>query len=137
MVRPSEAATLDSDNQDPAGITPRREGMNMKPLSESLMDLAVRVKEFEDSSAGARDKSLAALQARREKLTATLEHEGHEFEKTAAELRDAAQSWWSDTQEAIERQISVMRADFEKWQAGIKAQRAGRPAELAEPANKG
>jgi nucleoid DNA-binding protein len=108
----------------------------MKPLSESLMDLAVRVKEFEGSSAGARDKSRAALQARREKLTATLEHEGHEFEKTAADLRDAAQHWWSDTQEALERQISVMRADFDKWQASIRAQRTARPPELAEPVNK-
>ncbi len=108
----------------------------MKPLSESLMDLAVKVKQFEDSSAGARDKSRAALQARREKLTATLEHEGHEFEKTASDLREAAQSWWSDTQDAIERQIGAMRADFEKWQASIKAQRSSRTAELAEPVSK-
>ncbi|WP_146099007.1 hypothetical protein [Nocardia nova] len=100
------------------------------------MDLAVRVKQFEDSSAGARDKSRAALQAQREKLTATLGHEGHEFEKTAAELREAAQSWWSDTQEAIERQIGAMRADFEKWQASIKSQRTGQTAELTEPVSK-
>lgn len=133
MVGPAEEATLDSDGY---AIAPLREGKNMKPLSESLMDLAVRVKQFEDSSAGARDKSRAALQSQREKLTATLGHEGHELEKTAAELREAAQSWWADTQEAIERQIGVMRADFEKWQASIRSQRAGHTPELTEPASK-
>ncbi|MET7773256.1 hypothetical protein [Nocardia sp. NPDC005366] len=108
----------------------------MKPLSESLMDLAARVKQFEESSTAAREKNRATLQARREELGATLEHEGTEFEKTTAELREAAQSWWSDTREAVERQIDVMRADFEKWQAEIKAQRAERTAEdgkTAEP----
>ncbi|MBF6243917.1 hypothetical protein IU471_10025 [Nocardia elegans] len=117
-----------------------REGKNMKPLSESLMDLAARVKQFEESSAAAREKNRATLQAQREELGATLEREGDEFEKTTAELREAAQSWWSDTREAVEHQIDVMRADFEKWQADIKAQRAERTAEdgkTAEPMSKG
>lgn len=92
------------------------------------MDLAARVKQFEESSAATREKSRAALQARREELSATLEREGNEFEKTTADLREAAQSWWSDTREALERQIEVMRADFEKWQADVKAQRAERTA---------
>jgi hypothetical protein len=101
----------------------------MKPLSEALTDLAARVKQFEESSAAAREKHRATLQARQEEVGATLEHGRNEFEKTTAELREAAQSWWSDTQEAVERQIDVMRADFEKWQADIKAQRAERTAE--------
>ncbi|WP_157101508.1 hypothetical protein [Nocardia shimofusensis] len=102
------------------------------------MELAARVKQYEESSAEAREKSRAALQARREELSATLEREGNEFEKTTAELREAAQSWWSDTREAVEHQIDVMRADFEKWQADIKAQRAERDKEgkTAEPASK-
>ncbi|WP_157106726.1 hypothetical protein [Nocardia arthritidis] len=109
-------------------------------MSESLMDLAARVKQFEESTAAAREKNRAMLQARREELGATLEREGNEFEKTAGELREAAQSWWSDTHEAVERQIDVMRADFEKWQADIKAQRAARKVEggkSAEPTSKG
>ncbi len=106
----------------------------MKPLSESLMDLAARVKQFEESSAAAGEKNRAALQARREELGATLEHEGKEFEKTTADLREAAQSWWSDTREAIERQIGVMRSDFDKWQADSKSQRAERTDEAGKPA---
>ncbi|MGV9664503.1 hypothetical protein [Nocardia niigatensis] len=104
----------------------------MKPLSESLMDLAAQVKRFEESSAAAREKSQATMQARREELQAAFEREGSEFEKTTADLRESAQKWWSDTREALEHQIDVMRADFEKWQADIKAQRtadAARPAE--------
>lgn len=96
----------------------------MKPLSEALMDLATRVKQFEESSAEAQEKSRAALHARREELGATLEHERHEFEKTTADLQEAAQSWWSDTRQALEHQIDTMRADFEKWQADLKAQRS-------------
>ncbi|MRH89587.1 hypothetical protein GFY24_19415 [Nocardia sp. SYP-A9097] len=106
----------------------------MKPLSESLMDLATKVKQFEESSAAAREQNRAKLQARREELGATLEHEGNEFETTTAELRQAAQSWWSDTKDALEHQITVMRADFDKWQADIKAQRTEQPAAAAEPA---
>ena len=98
----------------------------MKTLSESLMDLAERVKKFEESSAEMREKNRATMQARKEELTSTIEREGSELEKTAAELRDAAQSWWSDTREALEHQIGVMRADFDKWQADMKAQRAER-----------
>lgn len=111
----------------------------MKPLSESLMDLAARVKQFEESSAAAREKSRTTLQARREELGVTLENEKTELEKTAADLREAAQSWWSDTREAIERQIDVMRADFDKWQADLKALRADQTAEdgqTAEPVSK-
>ncbi|WP_225728380.1 MULTISPECIES: hypothetical protein [unclassified Nocardia] len=110
----------------------------MKPLSESLMDLAARVKQFEESSATAREKNRAVLQTRREELGATLDREKTEFEKTTAELREAAQKWWSETREAIEGQITVMRADFEKWQAEIKAQRAehGEGSKSAEPMGK-
>lgn len=111
----------------------------MKPLSESLMELATRVKQFEESSAAAREKNRAMLQSRREELAATLEHEGTEFEKTTAELRDAAMSWWSVTREALERQIGVMRADFEKWQSDLKAQhreQAAGAGQIAGPASK-
>ncbi|WP_157514335.1 hypothetical protein [Nocardia concava] len=108
----------------------------MKPLSESLMDLAAQVKRFEESSAAAREKGSAEFKARREELAATAKREGSEFEKTAADLRETAQTWWSETREALEHQISVMRADFEKWQAEIKAQRTestAKPAVTAVP----
>ncbi|WP_330180543.1 hypothetical protein OHB26_29640 [Nocardia sp. NBC_01503] len=100
----------------------------MKPLSETLVDLAARVKQFEDSSAAAREKNRAALRARRDELSVTMDREGDELEKTTAELREAAQKWWSETRDAVEHQISVMRADFEKWQAEVKAQYAERSA---------
>ncbi|MET9492938.1 hypothetical protein [Nocardia sp. NPDC006630] len=101
----------------------------MKPLSESLMDLADRVKQFEESAAGAREKNRVTLQAKREELGETFEREGNEFDKTTTDLREAAQSWWSDTRGALEHQIGIMRTDFDKWQADIKAQHAEHTSE--------
>ncbi|MFG1798065.1 hypothetical protein [Nocardia sp. NPDC049149] len=109
-------------------------GSIMKSLSESLMELATKVKKFEESSTAAREKNRAKLQSRREEFDSTFEHERAEFDKTTAELREAALSWWSDTKEAVERQISVMRADFEKWQADIKAAETAQPAAADKPA---
>ncbi|MFD7844391.1 hypothetical protein ACFV4K_15810 [Nocardia sp. NPDC059764] len=111
----------------------------MKPLSESLTELAAQVKRFEESSAAAREKGQATMQARREELHATAQREAHEFEKTAADLRESAQQWWTDTREALEHQIHSMRADFEKWQTEIKAQRAAanQPAADAQPVTPG
>ncbi|OJF82936.1 hypothetical protein NS14008_32160 [Nocardia seriolae] len=111
-----------------------REDQKMKPLSESLRDLAARVQQFEESSAATREKNVAALQAKKEDLAATFGHEGKEIEKTAAELREAAQSWWADTREALERQIGLVRADFEKWQTELKTQHATGPAAESKPA---
>ena len=42
----------------------------MKTLSESLMDLAGRVKRLEDSAAAVQEKNRAALHARRDELDA-------------------------------------------------------------------
>jgi cell division protein FtsB len=51
----------------------------MKTLSESLMDLAARVKRLEDSAAAVQEKNRAALQARREELEAAIDREKNEF----------------------------------------------------------
>jgi hypothetical protein len=112
--------------------TDLREDQNMKPLSESLTDLAARVKRVEDSAAAVREKNRAALQARREELDAVIEREANEFEKTMTEAREAAQTWWSDTKNAIERQIAAMRTDFQKRQAELKEKNAERAARDAE-----
>lgn len=104
----------------------------MKPLSESLMDLAARVKTLEDSAAAVRDENRAALQARREELETVIDREVKEIEKTTAEAKQAARSWWSDTKDAIERQIAAMRADFEKRHAELEQKSVERAAENAE-----
>jgi len=104
----------------------------MKPLSESLMDLAARVKRLEDSAAAVREQNRAALQARREELETAIDREVKEFEETTAEAKEAARSWWSDTKGAIERQIAAMRADFEKRHAELEQKSVERAAQSAE-----
>ncbi|MEE6134885.1 hypothetical protein SKC41_00885 [Mycobacterium sp. 050128] len=101
-------------------------------MSESLMDLAARVKTLEDSAAAVRDENRAALQARREELETVIDREVKEIEKTTAEAKQAARAWWSDTKGAIERQIAAMRADFEKRHAELEQKSVERAAENAE-----
>jgi hypothetical protein len=104
----------------------------MKPLSESLMDLAARVKRLEDSAAAVQEHNQTALHKRREELDAAIDREVKELERTTAEAKEAARSWWSDTKGSIERQITAMRADFQKRQAEHKQQNAEWAAQSAE-----
>jgi hypothetical protein len=109
-----------------------KEDFNMKPLSESLMDLAGRVKRLEDAAGAVREKNRAALQAHREQLEADFDREASELDKTTGEVRGEIRNWWSETKGSIERQIAAMRADFEKRQAAFQQKNAERNAESAE-----
>lgn len=104
----------------------------MKKLSESLLDLAARVKRVEDSAAAVQERNRAALEARRGELEAAIEQEKVELEAAATTARGSARGWWSETKSSIERQIAEMRADFENWQAERKEESAERAAEDAE-----
>ena len=104
----------------------------MKTPSESLMDLAARVKQLEDSAAAVQERNRAALQQRREELDAAIDREVQEFDKTTAEAKEATRSWWSETKGSIERQIAAMRADFEKRQDEHKQHNAQGAAQAAE-----
>jgi hypothetical protein len=104
----------------------------MKKLSESLMDLAGRVKGLEASATAVQEKNRAALQARREQLETAIEREKRDIEEATAEAKEEARSWWSDTKASIERQVAEMRGDFEKWQAGLKEKNAEQAAKDAE-----
>jgi hypothetical protein len=101
-------------------------------LSDSLLDLADRVKKIEDSAAAVKASNEAALQARRRELEAAIEREVIEFDKASAEAAGAARSWWADIRGSVEKQVAEMRADFEKWQAEVKEKNAERTAEAAE-----
>ena len=104
----------------------------MKTLSESLMDLAGRVKKLEDSAAAVQEKNGAALQARREELETAIEREKGDLEQATSQAKEGARSWWSDTKGSIERQIAEMRTDIEHWQAERTEKNAERAAENAE-----
>jgi hypothetical protein len=80
-----------------------------------------------------REKNHARLQARHEELAASIDREVKEVEQTAAEARGAVWSWWSDTRASLERQLEVMRTDFNKRRPQLVEKDAERPAQPAEP----
>lgn len=105
---------------------------SVRKLSDSLMDLAGRVKRVEDSAAAVEAQNRAELQARRQELEAAIQQEKIELEAAATQAKEAARGWWTETKKSIERQVDQMRADFEKWQAEMKEKDAERAAENAE-----
>ena len=104
----------------------------MGTLSEALTDLAGRIKRVEESAAAMGEKNRAALHERREELETAIEQEKIKLEAAATQAKEGARGWWLDTKSSIEGQITDMRADFEKWQAGKKEKNAERAAEDAE-----
>jgi gas vesicle protein len=110
--------------------------MKPMPMSESLLKLATRVQELEDSAAAARDQNRAALEARHQQLESTIDQEVQEFDAAASEATERAGTWWADTKHSIERQVTAMRADVKERTSELKAEhkrdRAERRAELAE-----
>ena len=104
----------------------------MQKLSAALLDLASRVKRVEDSAAAVEEKNRAKLQARREELEAAIDDSHVELAAAATQAKESTRSKWSQVKTAIEGQVSDMRADFAKWQAEIKEDRAEQDAENAE-----
>ena len=104
----------------------------MQKLSEALLDLASRVKRVEDSAAAVEAKNRAKLQARREELAAAIDDSHIELAAAATQATESARSKWSHAKTAIEGQVNDMRADFAKWKAEIKEDRAEQEAEDAE-----
>lgn len=84
----------------------------MKPLSEALMDLAIRAKRLEYSADVVRREDRAALQKRRAELEASLDRETTGIVQSASETRGAVTSWWSNTTAAMKKQVAAMRANF-------------------------
>jgi chromosome segregation ATPase len=106
--------------------------MYMQKLSAALLDLASRVKRVEDSAAAVEAKNRAKLQARREELEAAIDDSHVELAAAATQAKESARTKWSQAKTSNEGQVNDMRADFAKWQAEIKEDRAEQEAENAE-----
>jgi hypothetical protein len=110
----------------------QEKGADMKSMSESLYELAARIKQLEDSATAVRDKNRASLQTRRDQLEDAFDREVKEVESAATQATAAAQTWWADTKGAIERQVAAMRTDLEQRKTEHRKERAQRLAEIAE-----
>src|SRR4029077_1390572 len=127
--------SADTNNETPCrretfGNTPKEK--YMQKLSAALLDLASRVKRVEDSAEAVEEKNRVKLQARREELEAAIDESQIELAAAATQTKESARTQWSKVKRSIEGQVDEMRADFAKWQADIKEDRAEQEAEDAE-----
>jgi len=124
----------DPTAQAPALCAPvlDEKGADMKSMSESLYELAARIKQLEDSATAIGEKNRASLRTRRGELEDAFDREVKEVESAATQATADAQNWWVDTKGSIERQVAAMRADFEQRKTEHRKERAQRLAEIAE-----
>ena len=104
----------------------------MKLLSESLEDLAARVKTLEDTAATAVGADRAAREERRREVEAGFESAIKELQAAVRDAGATALERWNDTTSSIARQIEAMQAAQVRRQAEREAQRAESAAVLAE-----
>jgi hypothetical protein len=102
----------------------------MKSLSDALLDLAARVSELESSAAATLSDNREALEVRRREIERALDTEA--IETAGSETVAAAQRWWADTRESVDRQVEKMRQEFGTWGRERALDSAELTAQLAE-----
>ena len=104
----------------------------MKLLSESLEDLAARVKTLEDTAATALGADRAVLEERRRQVEAAFESTIDELQAAVRDAGATALERWNDTTSSLARQIEAMQAAQVRRLAEREAERAEGAADLAE-----
>ena len=98
----------------------------MKPLSESLEELAARVKVLEDSATATFEADRAKLEKRRHEIDEAFKTDVGEFESAVREAADAGRTWWNDTKASMKRPLDEVRARIEKRQSEHELHQAER-----------
>jgi hypothetical protein len=88
----------------------------MKPLSQSLDELADRVKVLEDSATATFEADRAKLEKRRLEIDEAFKTDVGEFESAVREAADAGRTWWNDAKVSMKRPLEEVRARVEKRQ---------------------
>lgn len=104
----------------------------MRPLSESLTDLAKRAKAAEDNYAASRAESKERIDARIDEARASVERFQKAVEQEAADSTQRTQSQWNDLKARVAKSMDKMRADVEARNQAFAARRSEQYAELAE-----
>ncbi len=104
----------------------------MKQLSQSLEDLAARVKVLEDSATSTFEADRAKLEQRRHEIDEALRSDVGEIESAVRDAAAAGRTWWDDTKVSMRRPLDELRARVEKRQSEHEVNRAARVAEAAE-----
>ena len=104
----------------------------MKPLSDSLEELAARVKVLEDSATATFEADRAKLEQRRHEIDEAFRADVSEFESTVRDATEAGRTWWNETKAAMKRPLDEVRARIDKRQSEHELHRAQRQADAAE-----
>ena len=101
-------------------------------LSESFMDLSVRVNKLEDSAAATREQNRARLEARRQEVEETFDRQTRDFKAKGEGEQARIQQFLTETRASVERQVEAMRADYTERKAERQVAKAQRAADRAE-----
>jgi hypothetical protein len=104
----------------------------MKPLSQSLEDLATRVKVLEDSATATFEADRAKLEQRRHEIDEAFKSDIGELESAVRDAAAAGRTWWDETKASMKRPLDELRARIENRQSEHEVNRALRLAEAAE-----
>jgi len=104
----------------------------MKPLSESLTDLAGRVKVLEDSAAATFEADRAKLERRRHEIDEAFKTDKNDLESAVGEAAAAGRTWWNETKTSMKRPLDEVRARIDNRQSEHELHRAQRTADAAE-----
>jgi len=104
----------------------------MKKLSDSLEELAGRVKVLEDSATATFEADRAKLEERRHEIDEAIKTDAGELDAAIREADEAGRTWWSDTKASLKRPLDEVRARVEKRKSEHELHRAERHAVTAE-----
>jgi hypothetical protein len=104
----------------------------MKPLSESLEELANRVEVLASSATATFEADRAKLEKRRHEIDEAFKTDAGEFESAVREAADAGRTWWNDTKASMKRPLDEVRARVEKRQSEHELHHAQRTADAAD-----
>ena len=100
----------------------------MKPLSDSLEELAARAKVLENSATATFEADRAKLEQRRHEIDEAFKADVSEFESTVRDATEAGRTWWNETKAAMKRPLDEVRARIDKRQSEHELHRAQRQA---------
>jgi len=104
----------------------------MKQLSQSLQELAARVKVLEDSATATFQADRAELEKRRHEIDDAIKTEVGEFDSAVRDAAQAGRTGWNDTKTSMRRPVDEVRARVENRKSEHELHRALRAAEAAE-----
>jgi hypothetical protein len=104
----------------------------MKPLSQSLQELAGRVQVLEDSATATFEADRAKIERRRSQIDEEFKADVDEFESAVRDAAADGRTWWEETKASMRRPLDELRGGIENRKSEHEVKRAVRVAEAAE-----